>query len=116
MRRLGPYSKQIGQIDRRTRAGRLVSGTIRELTEQVGGDLTPAQSQLIERAAMLQLRLRLLDKKLLDGTFGDLDGRQYIAFANALGRLLQRLGIRATDKSQQPSLADYLASRQEAAP
>jgi hypothetical protein len=95
MSKLGPYSKeiQLGLVDGRTREGRLLAQMRRVLIEQVGGDPTPPQRILIERAAYLQLRCAKLDSRLIDGTFTQYDNASYIAFCNALRRALVSLGL-----------------------
>jgi hypothetical protein len=70
-----------------------VRATRRELTKQLGGELTPAQRALVERISMLHLRCAVLDERLADGTFTMNDGRQYLAFTNALRRALKDLGL-----------------------
>jgi hypothetical protein len=64
MPKLGPYSKEIvlAKADRRTREGRLLMQVRTELTRQLGGEanLTAMQRALIERCAMLQLRVAAL--------------------------------------------------------
>jgi len=57
---------------------------------------------LIDQAAMLTLRLHLMDKEsIADPAMSERNGRQYLAWANSLSRLLRQLGINATPPPQQ---------------
>ena len=95
MPRYGPYSKEIrlAQPDGRSRQGRLLTQMRGELSQQLGGSPTAAQRAMIERAAMLQLRVAMLDLKILDGTFSEYDAKTYLAWTNSLTRTLNLLGL-----------------------
>jgi hypothetical protein len=72
--------------------------TVREdLTAHIGGNPTAPQAALIDRAAWLQLHVSLMDAKTLEegGPLSERDSRQYLAWSNALTRILRDLG---TDK------------------
>jgi hypothetical protein len=116
MSKLGAYSKEIvlARPDGRSREARLLKQVRQQLTRQLGGRLTPAQTALIERAAMLQLRCAVLDGKVFAGTFSEYDAKTYLAFSNSLTRTLKALGLEATTAAP-PSLSDYLASKERAA-
>ena|SRR6516162_4684374 len=45
--------KTVADLDGRTRAARRAKAVVAELTQAMGGNVTPAQRQAIERAAML---------------------------------------------------------------
>ena len=68
-RKPGPFSRDqaIVDLDRRTRAGRVMKGVIRELNAHIG-DATAPQRLLIQSAALKSVRLALLSDQLLDGT------------------------------------------------
>lgn len=109
----GAYSKDIilARPDRRTREGRLVRQFRVALYEHLGGEarLSVTQRSLVERACMLQLRLALLDQKMVDGRLSAFDGKEYIAWANALRRALVALGLEGhVDK--RPTLDEHLAA------
>ena len=75
-----------------------------ELTAYVG---TPSavQRQLIERAVRLSLQLELMDERLTHGaTFKTRDHNHYLAWSNALTRILARLGAPSVAASPSPSL------------
>jgi len=112
MPKLGAYSKEIvlAKPDRRTREGRLLKQVRQELTRHVGGNPTPPQRQLIERAAMYQLRVAKLDEKVINGTFTIFDSKVYDSATNKLTRVLTALGIEAASASAKPlALDEYLA-------
>ena len=120
MPKLGVYSKEIvlARPDGRTREARLLKQMRAALFAHLGGEarLTPPRRALVERAAMLQLRLATLDAKILDGGFTDHDSRAYLAWNNSLVRLLGQLGLEPA-ASKQPAdpmatLRAYAAARQ----
>ena len=121
MPKYGPYSKEIvlAQPDGRTREGRLLVQMRNALFDHFGGEdkLTPIQRVLIERSAMLQLRLATLDERIVDGGFTEYDSKTYLAWSNSLTRTLVMLGLdpKKPPSSQQPSLGEYLALRGEMA-
>lgn len=120
MPKLGVYSKEIvlARPDGRTREARLLKQMRAALVAHLGGEgrLTPPRRALVERAAMLQLRLAILDAKILDGGFTDHDSRAYLAWNNSLARLLGQLGLEPA-ASKQPAdpmaaLRAHVAARQ----
>jgi hypothetical protein len=73
-----------------------MAGVRADLVKHVGGNPSAAQRMMIDQAAMLSLRLRLMDRQALqDGGASDRNGRQYLAFANSLSRLLRQFGLEA---------------------
>ena len=117
MHRVGPYSRPQGlaALDGRSREGRLVRAVRRELTAHLGGKPSAAERMLIERAAFLSLRLAQLDAKMAGDGFTEHDQRFYIAWSNALSRLLRSLGMKGAKASAPArSLADHLAERRAA--
>jgi len=116
--KLGPYSKSIvlARPDRRSREGRLLKATRLALIEHLGGEdaLTPTQRSLVERAAYLQLRCSVLDRRIVDGTFTHYDAKSYLAFSNSLVRTMKALGLEGrADKL--PTFSEYWKSDDEAA-
>lgn len=106
MPKLGAYSKEIvlARPDGRTREARLLKQMRGGLVAHLGGEerLTAPQRALVERAAMLQLRLATLDAKILNNEFTEHDSRAYLAWSNSLTRLLAQLGLDPADKSSPP--------------
>jgi hypothetical protein len=86
-----------------------------ELTKHCGGSPRATQRLIINQAAMLTVRLHLMDQQSLqDEAMSERNGRQYLAWS-ALTRLLRQLGLKgAADKP--PALQDYLAARSAQAP
>jgi hypothetical protein len=103
---------RLAQPDGRTREARLLRSMRRALIDQLGGEikLTPQQRTLIERAAMLQLRVASLDQRIFAGTLTGYDHKSYIAFCNALRLTMVALGLEASAPPS-PKLADYLVSK-----
>jgi hypothetical protein len=87
-----------------------------ELTKHCGGSPSATQRLIINQAAMLTLRLHLMDQQSLqDEAMSERNGRQYLAWSAALSRFLRQLGLKgAPDKP--PALQDYLAARSAQAP
>lgn len=107
---LGPYSRphSLAKLDGRRREAKLMQETIRELTEHVGGSPSVVQRRLIQRAAVLALRLAMMDAKAPDGSLSEKDAREYLCWNNAYIRTLSTLGIVSVPKPQ-PSVRERLA-------
>ena len=110
MPKLGAYSKEIvlARPDGRSKESRLLQQMRRELTAHLGGKLTAPQTALVERAAMLQLRIAVLDRKIIDGTFSEYDSKTYLAFSNSLTRTLAVLGLKAAKLSPTAALDEHI--------
>jgi hypothetical protein len=79
-----------------TKEARLFGALRRELIAHVGGNPSAAERALIDRCAMLQTHLARMDEKMfLQGEMSDHAGRQYLAWANSVSRMLQALGLKA---------------------
>lgn len=92
---IGPYSRLLshGSIDGRSREGRFLRSFETELTKHLGNP-SATQRLVIKQLAQLALRLALMDEKAgAAGEFSERDGRQYLAWANALSRGLRTLGL-----------------------
>ena len=86
-----------------------------ELTAHCGGNPSAVQRRLIQRAAILHLRLALMDEQIEpDGSITEKHAREYLCWNNAYVRTLRTLGLKGV--SSAPSLADYLAGKTAAAP
>jgi hypothetical protein len=129
-RRIGIFSSQptFAKVDKRTHEYAYMAFVRRDLTEHIG-EPSVTQKMLIERAAILSLRLAKLDAKILDDApFTQHDTNYMIAWQNALTRVLVALGIHG-QAARPPtalgtggsttSIADYyqraLAASQQAA-
>jgi hypothetical protein len=66
----------------------------RDLTAHIGGNPTAPQRMLIERAAILTLRLSKLDQKIIDdASFTLHDNNHAVAWSNALTKCMKTLGV-----------------------
>lgn len=106
--RVGPYSKPnaLAALDGRRREAKLIAQTRSELVAHVGGKPNAIQRRLIERAAVLALRLALMDARAPDGNMSEKDTREYLAWSNSYVRTLRELG--PASMPTPPSLRDYL--------
>lgn len=115
MKKLGPYSRPpaLANIDMRSKEGLILRKIRAELTAHVGNP-SATQRILIERAAVLSLQIAMLDARHASGGLTPHDQREYLAWTNALTRLMRQLGQKgAAERSR--SLADHLAARASAA-
>lgn len=95
MHSVGPHSRRdlLTQLDRRSHEARLIRAFREELTAHVGGSPSATQRVLIDRAAVLQLRLALMDRtSLTTPGMTEKNGREYVCWTNALTRVLAALG------------------------
>lgn len=115
MKRLGLYSRApaLSTIDMRSKEGRVLRKVREDLFAHVGNP-SATQRILIERAAVLSLQIAMLDAKHVAGGLTPHDQREYLAWTNALTRLMRQLGQRGAPE-RPPSLRDHLAARAEAA-
>jgi hypothetical protein len=83
------------RYDLRTSDGRLFKATVKELTEHVGGNPTPPQKILINRAANLTVVIEQLERKILatEGPPSYHSTRQFLAWTNSLRLILVNLGL-----------------------
>jgi hypothetical protein len=96
---------------RNTRLGYLYTALRAELVKHIGGAPNPAQRALIDRIAMVQVRMAIMDERMFrEGDLSEHAGREYLAWANSMSRMLQALGLDSAP-APQPTLADYLASK-----
>ena len=79
-------------VDRRTHAGRHLADMRERLTELVGGNPDIAEKEIIDRAAMLSLKIAQMDKKImLNSDFSERDSEFYLAWTNTYCRILKML-------------------------
>jgi hypothetical protein len=110
--RLGVYSKPpaLRKLDHRTREAGFLAWVRHDLTEHLGRAPTVVEKMLIDRAAILSLRLVKLDQKIIDDTSFTLhDDNHYVAWQNTLTRVLKALGVEAANGGARPTLADIIA-------
>jgi hypothetical protein len=113
MTHLGPHSRpgKLAIIDGRSAEARRMKAIRQELVAHLGNSASTTQRMMIDRIAMLTLRVELMDRKALKlGGQTDHDSRQYLAWANSISKMLRHLGL-AGQPAKQKSLADHLAER-----
>lgn len=122
MKPLGPHSRRnvIERMDKRTHAGRFLKKKRAEFTALVGSKPSLIQSELIERAAMLALYIKLADAKVADGIeMSDITSRTYQGWVGAYAKMLLRLNIQPSDAPglsiPTEQLADYISMKNEIA-
>jgi hypothetical protein len=112
----GPFSRDqaLTDVDRRTRAGRIMKTVITELTAHVG-DASAPQRLLVQCAALKATRLMLLTDQLLDGTPPS-EGSDHhaLAWLNSLRLDLQALGLERKGPAT-IDLSAYLKQQSEVA-
>lgn len=119
MSEVGPHSRPhvLAKLDGRTREARLMRSVREDLINHIGGKPTVTQSALIERAAMLTLHISLMDEKALasmGAPLSERDSREYLAWSNALVKIMHSLGVepaKQSDKPKGPSLSDIIGQR-----
>jgi hypothetical protein len=88
----------------------LMARRFREITSGVendlGGDLTEAQRQLLARAATLSCWCEDRETELAKGE--QFDAAEYATISNALRRLLADLGLKREARDVTPALSDYI--------
>ena len=92
---IGPYSrpKTLWKLDGRRKEAALMRRVRAELTAHCGGNPSAVQRALIERAAILSLRVEQLDAKIVAGEALTIHDSNYaLAWNNALRRTLAALG------------------------
>jgi hypothetical protein len=97
-RPLGPYCKPqtLAKLDGRRKEAKLMQATREELHAFIGNKPTIVQQRLIDRAAVLALRLALIDARAPDGAMAEKTAREYLCWNNAYTRLLMALDATKT--------------------
>ena len=103
-------SKMIAGVDGRSASSRRYRDLAMSFGDDLGGAavLTEAQRALVFQAAALVVQSEALNGAMIRGESVDVE--QQTRVANALGRTLNRLGIRKRP-SPAPTIAEYLAAR-----
>jgi hypothetical protein len=103
-------SKMIAGVDGRSADARRYRDLAMSFADDLGGAavLTEAQRALVFQAAALVVQSEALNGAMIRGESVDVE--QQTRVANALGRTLNRLGIRKRP-SPAPTIAQYLAAR-----
>jgi hypothetical protein len=110
-RQIGPRSRPhiFGKLDGRTKEALHLQAVRAELAAHVGGDPDAVQRMLIERLAIVSLRLALYDQKFTEGKpVTEHDSRVYASLHGHYQRMLRQLGPAAAAK---PMTADEHIAR-----
>ena len=101
-------------LDQRRAEAKLMKEEREELSAACG-DPTPLQRKLIERAALLKLRLHLMDKASMeDPVLSERNSRYYLAWSNSYNRCLAqiaKLGPLTDNSREEPSLDDVVKNQ-----
>jgi hypothetical protein len=111
----GPFSRDqaLVDLDRRTRAGRVMKGVIAELTARLG-DASAPQRLLVQSAALKAVRLMLLtDQLLANEPPSEGSDHHALAWLNSLRLDLQALGLERK-RPASIDLHEYLKTQAEA--
>jgi hypothetical protein len=118
-RDIGAYCRPLtlAKLDGRTREAGLMRRVRAELTAHCGGAPSFPQRALIERAAVLALRIAQIEAKMLAGEVLTLhDNNHAIAWHNAYRRTLAAIGLDAAPaKPAGRTMADLRAEAQRGA-
>lgn len=115
--RLGPHSRAsaFARISPRSAEGKVYFDTVAEMTAYCGGKPTVIERVLIDRAAALELHLALFDRQAVErSALSARNGRQYVAWSNALRLLLREfhaIAGKPKPTTGARSLAEHLAER-----
>jgi hypothetical protein len=115
-RAIGPYCRPLAlaKLDGRTREAALMRRVRAELTAHCGGNPSFPQAVLIERAAVLALRIAQIEAKMLAGEPLTLhDNDHAIAWHNAYRRTLSAIGL-APAAARPMTAIEYLDARRAA--
>jgi hypothetical protein len=122
--RISPHSKpgKLALLDGRRAEARFLAQEEAELKAACGGEPTALQLKLIARAALLALRLHLMDKQSIDDPIlSERNSKFYLAWVGAYNRALAQIAALNPKngnghKPAPPSpLNDYLATHPDTA-
>jgi hypothetical protein len=106
----------LAKLDGRTKEAALIRKVKAELTAHCGGNPTFPQKMMIDRAAILALRIAQIEAKIVAGESLTLhDSNFAIAWFNAYRRTLTAIGLEPASVDKTPSLADLFPDRTAAA-
>lgn len=114
---LGPHSRALTRgavgagVDGRSREGRFLRQSEKELLAHIGGEPSFAQRLLVRRIAKMMLLAEKLDDKLTGGgNWTPHDARTFGALNTAITRALRDIGLKPRPKGKPtPTLADLAA-------
>jgi hypothetical protein len=114
--RIGPYYKvgKMALLDGRRAEAQFIRKEQTKLVAAVGGEATPMQRVLIERAAYLRLRIHQMEAESIGSAepMTAYDHKHYLGWHTAYGRLIAQIHAmtpKRPDKPAPPSLAELHA-------
>lgn len=107
--RVSNGSAVLDNVDGRSARVRRYRDLMSELTSDMGGDPSGAQTAIIRRACTLIVTCEQAEAEMLAG--GILDLGEFTTAANSLRRLLSDLGLERRAKDISPSLATYIEAK-----
>ncbi len=108
---IGPFSSvdRLLSVDRRTRLGKFMHETRKNLLAHVGPEPSVPEQIIIHQIVIKLTRLVMLEKHMLSekGLEEDGDRHQWAAWSNSLRRDLEALGI-SGKRAEVPDLRSYI--------
>ena len=99
------YLPGFGQLDRRTVAARHFRDIADSIVEDLGGEVSTAELELIRRVSGLSVLCSKYESAIMAGEVLSADDHSaYVGALNAQGRALCRLGLRRRSRDVSPSL------------
>jgi hypothetical protein len=99
----------LGDLDGRTLAAKQARRIRRNIEQDLGGDLSEAERQLCQRAAVIGALCEDTESRLMLGE--QISIEPYLASVNVLRRLLGTLGLKRRARDVTPSLRDYIVGK-----
>jgi hypothetical protein len=98
-------------MDGRRAEARRMKEVKADLLAHLGGKASATQKMMIDRIAVLMLRVEMMDRKAMEiGGQTDHDQRVYLAWMNSVSKMLRHLGLEGPP-AKTKTLADHLAER-----
>lgn len=102
--------RTLSDIDARTAAYRRFRELAEAYTSDLGGDLSTAESAIVQRVVSLQVWLE--DAEAAYAKTGQLDIATYTTGSNALRRLLADIGLQRRQRDVTPDLSSYVSRKE----
>jgi hypothetical protein len=96
--------------DKRTTIAKTILYTQQSITEALGGDVSPQQKLIIDRASFKAVRCVLIEKEIIQSTNGDVPedyAHEYIRWSHSLREDLKLLGMERKAK-QIETIKDFI--------
>jgi hypothetical protein len=100
-RRVSPWTRRSPlELDGRTVEAKREKAIACELGDHLGGDLSPPQRLLVQRASRLVILIEQIERSIIERrTLSDLGSRQLLALVNSLRLILHELGIERREQA-----------------